>query len=208
MHRLLDEEPGQGTNPHVVFWSALQQVYHINVLELMAISNALCSFDFKENSSILIRSDNKTTIAYINTFRRVKSPECHKVAKKIWLRCISRKQFLKASYISTSTNFIADGLSRDEIDQNDYELSPEIFTRICEAYGYPTVDCFATHLSTKCPTSHSEHPDPKTAQVDAFTVKWKDQFYAFPSFNLVLKTLRKVINDQVEGVIILPFWKG
>ena len=43
--------------------------------------------------------------------------------------------------------------------------------------------------------------------IDAFSHEWTHiQFYMFPPFCLIGRCLRKVINDEVEGVIIVPNW--
>ena len=33
-------------------------------------------------------------------------------------------------------------------------------------------------------------------------------FYAFPPFCLILKALRKIVNDQTVGIMVVPIWEG
>ena len=34
--------------------------------------------------------------------------------------------------------------------------------------------------------------------------KWK--FYAFPPFNMIGRVLQKVLSDQAQGIIVVPYW--
>ena len=50
-------------------------------------------------------------------------------------------------------------------------------------------------------------PDPDAYFVDAFNLDWsKLDFYAFPPFNLVLKVLRKIREDNATGIVVYPNW--
>ena len=61
------------------------QENEINYLETLAIGLALISFhNNTRNSHILIRTDNTTTMSYINNMGGIKSTHCNKVAVDIW----------------------------------------------------------------------------------------------------------------------------
>lgn len=69
------------------------------------------------------------------------------------------------------------------------------------------MDLFATSINTKCPCFVSWHPDRFAYAVDAFSLFWNDlHFYAFPPFILILRVLCKIITDQAEEVVIIPWW--
>lgn len=89
----------------------------------------------------------------------------------------------------------------------EWELSPLIFEQIEKRFESFSIDLFATRLNRKCNKFYSRFPDPEAESVDAFTRSWKNKFfYAFPPFALILRTLRKIINDKAVGVLIVPLW--
>jgi hypothetical protein len=55
---------------------------------------------------VLIRSDNVTTIAYINHMGGTKSAPCSAIAQRIWQTAIKERLQLQAEYISTDLNHI------------------------------------------------------------------------------------------------------
>jgi len=65
-------------------WSINEQSYHINVLELLAAFNCHRSFIIPQYSSVLLRLDSITAIAYINKQGGCRSYRCGLVAKEIW----------------------------------------------------------------------------------------------------------------------------
>lgn len=188
------------------FWSINEKFRHINQLELLAIYNSLLTFKTISNISILVRTDNSTALSYINNFGGCHSPECHRIAKNIWELCLKRKLWIRASYISTKDNFIADSLSRESIDNSDYKLNSEIFKNICTEFATPKVDCFTSHLTRQLPKFYSWYPDPQSSGVDAFTMEWKEYFYAFPPFNLVGRVLKKILHEMSHGIVVVPYW--
>jgi len=67
-------------------------------------------------------------------------------------------------------------------------------------------DNFASHVTTQCQQFYSWFPDPLATGVDAFTFNWSDFFYAFPPFNLISRVLRKIVEDNASGVVVVPIW--
>lgn len=103
----------------------------------------------------------------------------------------------------------ADATSRVRNLDTEWELSPVVFQKILKVLGLPSIDLFASRINRKCVRFCSRYPDPDAESVDAFTVSWsKEYFYAFPSFALVLPTLRKIINDEAVGIVVAPLWKA
>lgn len=89
----------------------------------------------------------------------------------------------------------------------EWELADSYFKQIVDTFGMPTVDLFASRTNKKCPIFYSRFPDPDATAVDAFTVSWRNKkFYAFPPFALISRMLRKIVLDQAEGVVVVPFW--
>jgi len=81
----------------------------------------------------------------------------------------SRSIWLFASYICSKANFVTDKASRDDIDERDFPLDFRSFDFLTQNLLVPSIDLFATHLSTKCKVFASWYPDPFSSFVDAFT---------------------------------------
>lgn len=74
-------------------------------------------------------------------------------------------------------------------------------------FGQPKVDLFATNNNTKCRIFCPWFPYPEAKEIDAFSTDWSNLvFYAFPPFAFILKVIRKIINDQAEGILVVPNW--
>lgn len=191
------------------FWSTEETELHINTLELIAVYNALCSFFAEcQEIQILIKTDSTTGIAYINRQGGCHSLPNLEIAHKIWSWCESRNIWIFATYISSKANFIADKASREQIDTNDFGLDGNSFQLICSKFGKPSIDLFASCHTFKCPRYISWFPDPGSICADAFTVEWKEFFYAFPPFSLIPRVLKKIQNDRSRGILVVPNWKS
>lgn len=189
-------------------WSAVESSKHINYLELLAAFLGLQTFAKElKDCQILMRIDNTTAISYINRMGGVRFPHLTEITKSLWQWCEARKIFVFASYISSKDNEIADAESRKTHPDTEWELKNEAYVKIEQALGKPEIDLFATRANKKCSTYVSWNRDPGACAVNAFTLNWQDlSFYAFPPFAVILKVLRKIITDQAEGIVVVPFW--
>ncbi|XP_011865448.1 PREDICTED: uncharacterized protein LOC105560706 [Vollenhovia emeryi] len=185
-------------------WNEEERKHHINFLELLAAFFSLkCFASELSNREILLRLDNSTAICYVNRAGGVQFPHLSELARKIWQWCENKKLWIRASYIASKENVEADTASRITNLDTEWELSDRYFNQIVKNFGMPSVDLFATRINKKCKMFYSRFPDPDASSVDAFTVSWKNKkFYAFPPFALILRTLRKIILDQAEGVVV------
>lgn len=179
---------------------------HINTLELQAAFNGLKSLVKGSNHDILLRVDSSNAMVYINNFGGCHSRQQHMVAKNIWKWCESKNIIIQSTYVNTKENVVADKLSRTKVDNSDFMLSPSYFSVICRKFGIPEIDLFATYQTKQCDRYFSWKADPMSEGIDAFTQNWDCKFYAFPPLNLIGKTLNKILNDKVEGIIVAPYW--
>lgn len=189
-------------------WSREEREKHINYLELLAAFLGLKTFaKGLHHCQILMRIDNSTAIAYINRMGGIQFPHLTKITKDIWQWCESRNIYIYASYIKSSENSIADAESRRLQPDTEWELQETAFQTITEKYGQPQIDLFATRINAKCETYVSWHRDPDAYAINAFTISWSSlNFYAFPPFAIILKTLRKIISDKGQGIVVVPKW--
>ncbi|CAL8111529.1 unnamed protein product [Orchesella dallaii] len=181
-------------------WTIEERKLHINTLEILAIYYGILSLVKENNMTILCRTDSTTAMAYVNRFGGCRSSDSHDAAERVWKLCESKESFIFATYINTRENVIADSLSRSKLDETDFMLGQEYFTKICVEFGVPKVDLFASYRTYQVEKYVSFHPDPLSEAVDAFTIAWEDMFYAFPPFNMIGRVLRKIENDNIPSV--------
>lgn len=127
------------------------------------------------------------------------------ITKQIGIWCQERNLWVFASYIASVENLHADSESRIISSETEWELPDEVFRVIENTRGFPSIDLF-TYINNKCTTyvflaSGSVFNGSRCIYLEHFIC-----FYAFLSFSLVLRTLRKIINDQAEGIVVVPYW--
>jgi len=190
------------------FWSPDDKQHHINYLELLAAFHALrCFASHLTDSNILFKVDNSTALFYINRMGSIKFPVLSNLAREVWKWCAERNIFIYASYIPSSQNIDADAESRVISEDTEWSLDQSYFDKIAACFGRFDIDLFATSINSKCHRFVSWIPDPLAYSVDAFSLDWsKYYFYAFPLFILILRVLRKIIDDKAEGVVVIPWW--
>ena len=190
------------------FWSDEESQLHNNFLETKAVLFAFQSL-FREtfNTSIHIRSDNSTTISYINNQGGVRSEEITEIVSDLYDFCLYRNLRIQASFICGRLNTRADALSR-RARVHDYSIPKNFFSFLCKHFNfYPEIDLFASRLNFKVSKYFSEGPDPYAYGFDAFTMPWPDSIYAFPPINLVQKFLSHFLHLNIHyGLIIVPYW--
>lgn len=189
-------------------WSNTESDKHINCLELLAAFLGLQTFaKGLKNCQVLLRVDNTTAISYINRMGGVRFTHLTEITKSLWQWCEARGIFVFASYIRSEDNEIADAESRKSHPDTEWEIKDHAFEKIVRTFGQPKIDLFASRLNNKCVKYVSWNREPGAFAVNAFTLNWTNLcFYAFPPFAVILKVLRKLIYDQAEGIVVVPFW--
>lgn len=188
-------------------WLVSEQDLHINVKELLAVLFGLKSLCNVSGSIIRVLSDNITTVIYINKFGGVKSMPCNRVAHLIWSWCETKGNWLIAAHIPGTENVRADGLSRNFSNNVEWQLSEGIFQKVCERFGTPTVDLFASRENTKIKKFCSWGADPEAWRIDAFSFAWVNEFYyIFPPFRLIGRVWKKIQEEKSHAVLIVPNW--
>ena len=137
-----------------------------------------------------------------------KSQALNRITKRIWLWAIDNHNWLSAAHKPGQLNVTADTLSRHFEDGIEWQLNPQLFDRICRAFGTPQVDLFASRINHLIPIYASWKPDPSATYVDAFSINWS-QFansYAFPPFCLIARCLQKIVLEQATVILLVPCW--
>ena len=190
-------------------WTNDEQNLHIKGLELKAVLLGLKSwFTDQSNVHIRIKSDNTTAVAYVNNKGGVKSLDCHRIALEIWSWAIDRDIIITAEHLPGSKNVLADKASRVFDMNTEWELNEIVYRAVENNFGKFDIDLFASRINAKNNIYASWKPDPNASIIDSFTADWSNyNFYAFPPFNMIMKTLTKVQADQATGVLICPLWQ-
>ena len=152
-----------------------------------------------------MRLDNSTAVAYINKKGGMVSKYCNDLAFDIWSWEVKKDIWLSASHVPGVENNIADLKSRYFYDNKEWSLNPYIIEKVCEKFGKPEIDLFATRLNAKCELYVSFKPNPNAFAVDAFTQNWNDiKGYAFPPFSLIGRILAKIKREEASITVIVP----
>ena len=188
-------------------WNRVESERHINYLELLAAWLTIQSFCKNERDcNIKVLSDNTTTVAYLNNMGGTKDA-CNRLAREIWYWCYLNNNWITSTHLPGKINTVADKESRSVHDNMEWKLHPELFKTVCAKWGTPDIDLFASRLNCQLVPYCSWKPDPGAKAVDAMSIDWSIYFfYAFPPFNMMGRVLRKVEEEQAEGVIIFPAW--
>jgi hypothetical protein len=182
---------------------------HINVLELLAVSNSLQALSrLVIGKRVLIQSDNATVVAYINRQGGTHSRSLclHTMHLLSW--SINNGVSLVAVHIPGEDNQIADSLSRGRsVQPTEWSLSRAIVQQIFQVLGSPQIDLFAHRSNHQLPVYCTRVQDPQAYAVDALSIKWDGMFaYAFPPIPLLHQVLRKVESEDCTVVLVAPFW--
>ena len=189
-------------------WSTQQSQLHINHLELLAVAQALRSFQSRvRNQLVRVRTDNSTVVSYINRQGGTHSPSLCLATWELLQWCIPRGISLVATHLAGKKNSLADALSRGKIVPTEWSLHPSVVKHVFNLLGMPHVDLFASHLNHQLPTFCSRHSHPKAWKVDALSFDWTGiQAYAFPPISLVHLVLTKVERELSRILLVAPFW--
>ena len=182
---------------------------HINPLELLAAFLAIQCFCKNRNGiTVLIKTDNKSALAYINKLGGTKSRKLNKVAIQMWDWCLSREIWVKAEHLPGKLNLWADWESRNAQDPSDWKLRPDL-VKLLFLHHQCDVDLFASRLNHQLPAYWSWKPDPKAQGTNSFLLDWKlCRGYAFPPFCLVGRCVQQCIRQKAKLLLVAPFWKN
>ncbi|XP_038072759.1 uncharacterized protein LOC119741137 [Patiria miniata] len=189
-------------------WGPEHQSSHINVLEMLAVANALKHFQSDvRGQAVLVRCDNATVLAYINHQGGTRSGHLCALTWDLTLWCIHHGIALSAVHIPGEENVTADALSRGWIATTEWSLLPQVAQSIFRLIDRPHVDLFASRMNNQLPIYCTRGPDPNAWQTDALSVRWDSLLaYAFPPISLVSRVLTKIEQEDCGILLIALFW--
>ena len=142
-----DRETGGKTGGR---WDPQEQTNHINYLELKAILLGLLSFTRNRTGKhIRVMTDNTTAKACtcINKQGSTQSAKCNEITREIWE--YANDLWLTAAFCPGRENVEADEASRVFDDKTAWSLHHDFFQVLCNIWGQPTIDLFASRLKKK-----------------------------------------------------------
>ena len=139
-------------------WGPLEAAFHINVLELRAVSQAIATFNLSSCHLVVYMDE---TVRFALTHLRTRSLPLREELKGLLHDTIRRQVFVHPLRIPTTLNVVADGLSRLEPLNTEWTLPPETFQAILRWAGPLQVDLLASPTNYRLPqwVSLFPHPD-------------------------------------------------
>ena len=91
----------------------------------------------------------------------------------------------------------------------EWKLHPVVFNAVALKLGRPDVDLFPSRLTHQVTRYLSWREDPNSWAMDALQQPWTNMIlYAFPTFNLIGRVLRKLQKERVCATLIAPIWQS
>jgi hypothetical protein len=191
-------------------WRAKQK-HSSNYLEMLAVFLVLKGFirmgRFIGIHRILLRTDNTTVLYDVN--RKRGAWTLHHPLKLIMELLEQHQLHMTANHIPGIANIAADSLSR-LAHSGDYSLDQKRFDQgLRHLEVQVDIDLFADKRNRKHDRYVTLRKDGGAHARDAFFMEWGPFFpLIHPPIPLLLRCLRKVREEKVKGVVILPTWQG
>lgn len=188
-------------------WSSRETGLHINVLEARAILNAVSRWKhLLRNHAVTVRSDNTTSVAYINKEGGTRSRLLNETIWNLLTLCDRNNIALEATHLAGSDNRVADALSRSP-NPGEWTLKQEWANYLFSIYDTPSLDLFATAENRRLPLFCSRFYHPEAWRTDAYSFKWDGLYlYAFPPLSQIRKVLSTLQTSNAEMLLVVPFW--
>ena len=189
------------------FWNSGMSRKHSNEREMTAVFLSLKSF-IKQvaGKSILVLSDNVSTVAYIN-MQGGTSQNLTNIATNIWTFVVKNQIHIQVRHLSGVKNVVADHLSRLS-SRYEWMLHPALFRYLNSTWGPHTCDRFASYMTCQIQNYNSFHADPSTSGIDALVQMDWDRHNNFVNapLNLLGKIVNKIVEQKAVATIIAPKW--
>jgi hypothetical protein len=203
--KILDKHPFRITTNGQ--WLENEIGYKNNYLELKAVVFTILAFcKSAKDQHIQISTDNTAAVSYINK-QGGRKKHLNFLARWIWKWAKRNRNWISAVYLPGISNNLADFKSRNINPNLEWKLSVEMFKLICEKFGSPQIDLFASRLNFKVDKFVSYQHDPLAWKIDAFSLSWEAIFgYAFPPINQIGKVVQKARMENAKIILICPKW--
>lgn len=164
-----------------------ESTLHMNCLEFLAVQNVLQTFlPVLVNRTVLVISDNVTTVFYINQQGGTRFRRLCKLAIALWNWCLPHGITLQTVHIPWVENTSADVLSRSWVSHGDWSLNLDLLQPIFCRFGCLTMNAFANSQNAKRAIFFSRNQPSPTCLGGAFLHHWFGTlFCTFPPIPLI-----------------------
>jgi ribonuclease HI len=204
------EGPGRQTHYMWGEWNKQQKQMTSNQKELTAIARALRASipSLPGGSAVMVRSDNTAAVFGLRRWRGnlKRAPvlrEIYNMTKRI--DCT-----IQATYLPGAQNGAADSLSRMG-SAGEYYMTTATMQKILTHWNvHLTVDIFASEQTARLDRYCTRDPkDANAMAIDGLDIEWTNEVVLLhPPLTLILKTIRKAIQEAATGILIVPDWTG
>ena len=189
-------------------WTSTQLPWHINLKEILAAKFSLETL-IEDGDVINLHMDSQVAVSFVNKMGGTRSRTLCTAAIELWKLVLSRRGWVNAYWVPREDNEQADMLSKSSLETWDFGIRPDIALTLFEQFFRPRLDIFASRTFHVCKHYYTCCPDTRAIRADAFSVAtWPDYSYAFPPLPLISKTLTKIKDSGITGLIVTPRWTG
>ena len=190
-------------------WAPEDAALHINVKELTVLLIFLRDFfpAIKEGVRIVRwEVDNTAALAYVKKHGGTCSLPLLHVAVDVHLLADSLGISILPVYVPSEQNLHADFASRFK-NLPDLHLLPAVFQRMCNRWGTPEIDLFASPASRQLPRFFAWGSAPTAEEFDALSRPWHFSLaYLFPPLPLIARVIGKLFQSTGDFLLVTPFW--
>jgi hypothetical protein len=138
-----------------------------------------------------------------------RSPAMMAELRRLWYLLDSNDINIRPRYIRSAANIWADKLSR-ELDYEDWQLNPRVFSHLQRRWGPHTIDRFASMLNAQLPRFNARWRDPLCEDVDSLRLSddaWRrENNYCNPPWSALPALAAKLAQARASATVIAPFW--
>ena len=114
-------------------------------------------------------------------------------------------------WIPRELNTLADELSKEVPDNDDWQITINMFQFLTNKWGMCTVDRFASSHNAKCRRFNSKVLMYGTEAVDSMSIYWGHEMNWVvppPPPKIAAAVIRKIIAEKASGILVVPKWES
>ena len=194
--------------PAAGFWSPDELPWHITRKELVAVRLTVHHFlPQLAGRRVLLHEDNQAVVWILTNFVSRSSELMHEL-RKLWYLLDNYDIALRPVYIRSAENRIADAASRLACSR-DYVISRARFESVQRAWGWCTVDAFASSATAQLPRYWTPAAGIGGEAIDAFAQDWRgERLWLHPPPSMIPATVQMLQSSGAEAHVCVPHWAG
>ena len=187
-------------------WTRQESHLSSNQREMLAVLMALRAFLPRiKGHRVLLKSDNATTVAYVNNLGGPVAP-LYAIARETLTLCAVEGISLRVAHVPSVDNVVPDRLSRLQ-DRQDWMLAPWAFQALDCLWGPHSVDRFASPANAQMSRFNSRHWSEGCLAPDTLAQDWEGvSNWVCPPFALLPEVVQKLRGSAAQATIVCPWW--